>query len=124
MNWTDDGEYRVQDEAGLEIDATDRGVVAEYPYKGNGLEAFATQAVKKERFIRTMINTHVNFFFGRPMRHVDEERDLYKRLWDNVHAHDFQVRPLIKAIVTSPEYLGQINHENLGQINQPDGDKP
>jgi hypothetical protein len=106
LNWTDAGEYRTTDEDGLAIDATDQAVVDEYPFKGNGLEAFATQAVKKERFVRTIINTHVDFYFGRQMDHRDQERALYKRLWDHVHGHDFKLRSLIKAIVTSPEYLG------------------
>ncbi len=105
LNWTDSGDYRIQDEEGLDIDATDRGAVDEYPFPGEGLEAFATQAVKKERFIRTMINTHVNFYFGRPMRFLEDERDLYHRLWTAVHEHDFKIRELIRAIVLSPEYL-------------------
>ena len=104
-NWMDDGSFRLTDEDGLKIDATDRGAVADYPFRGNGMEAFAGQAVRKERFIRTMINTHVNFYFARPMRHLKDERTLYKRLWDNVHEHDFKIRELIRAIVTSPEYL-------------------
>lgn len=106
LNWTDEGVYRTEDEAGLEIDPSDRGAVQEYPFKGSGLEAFATQAVEKERFIRTMINTHVNFYFGRPMEHLGNERVLYKRLWDNVNEHDFKIRDLIRAIVSSPEYAG------------------
>ncbi len=105
-NWTDSGEFRMQDENGLEIDATDHEIVEEYPFKGDGLEAFATQAVKKERFIRTIINTHVDFLFGRQLQHRDHERTLYKKLWDNVQESNFQIRPLIKAIVTSSEYLG------------------
>ncbi len=106
LNWTDDGEYRTVDDQQMPIDASDRGMVAEYPFPGNGLEAFATQAVKKERFIRTMINTHVNFYFGRPMRHLTDERELYHRLWQTVHEHEFQIRPLIRTIVMSPEYWG------------------
>ena len=103
--WTDDGEYRRQDENGNSIDASDQGSVEEYPFKGEGMEAFATQAVRKERFIRTMINTHFNFYFGRSMRFREDERSLYKRLWDRVHADGFGIRGLIHALVTSPEYL-------------------
>ena len=105
MNWTDEGVFRTRDENDMPIDASDRGCVAEYPFAGEGMAAFASQAVRKERFIRTMINTHVNFYFGRPMRHRHDERLLYKRLWDNVHANEFKIRELIRAIVTSPEYL-------------------
>ncbi len=106
LNWTDEGKFRTKDEDGLEIDASDRGAVDEYPFRGTGLEAFATQASEKERFIRTIINTHVNFYFGRPLRHREDERVLYKRLWDNVHDHGFKIRELIRSIVTSDEYLG------------------
>lgn len=106
LNWNDQGVFRTRDENDLMIDASDRGAVAEYPFAGNGMAAFATQAVRKERFIRTMINTHVNFYFGRPMRHREDERVLYKRLWDNVHKNEFKIRELIRAIVNSPEYLG------------------
>ena len=42
------------------------------------------------------------------MRHREEERDLYQRLWNNVQQHDFKIRELIRAIVTSPEYLGTV----------------
>jgi len=103
--WTDEGVYRTKDEKGLLLDASDQGLVDEYPFKGTGMEAFAVQAVKKERFIRTMINTHFSFYFGRPMRHRADERALYKRLWDEVHQNQFQIRGLIRALVTSPEYL-------------------
>lgn len=106
LNWTDDGRFRTHDDEGLKLDASDQGMVAEYPFKGQGMEAFALQAIKKERFIRTMIDTHVNFYFGRPMRYLTDERTLYKRLWDNVHQHHFKIRELIRAIVTSPQYLG------------------
>ena len=105
LNWADDGEYRIKDESDLLIDASDRGSVAEYPFAGEGMAAFASQAVRKERFVRTMINTHVNFYFGRPMRYRYDERVLYKRLWDSVHANEFTIRELIRAIVSSPEYL-------------------
>jgi hypothetical protein len=103
--WTDDGDYRTHTESGLEIDASDHGLVDEYPFKGNGLEAFATQAVKKERFIRTIIDTHFSFYFGRQMRFREDERSLYRHVWDAVHADGFKIRTLIRSLVTSPEYL-------------------
>jgi len=116
LNWTDVGEYRTEDAEGLKIDATDRAAVEEYPFKGDGLAAFATQAAKKERFIRTIINTHVNFYFGRPMRHLEDERQLYRRLWDNVHENDFKIRELIRAIVTSSEYAGDLVPKNSLEV--------
>ena len=63
--WDDDGHYRAHDDYGLPIDDSDQKLVVSYPFKGDGLEAFALQAVKKERFIRTIINTHFTFYFGR-----------------------------------------------------------
>lgn len=106
MHWDDIGNYRTHDERGLPIDASDRELVPSYPFRGEGMEAFAASAVRKERFIRTIIDTHFNFYFGRSMRHEQDERDLYLELWDHVHASNFAIRPLIKAIVMSPEYQG------------------
>jgi hypothetical protein len=103
--WSDLGAFKKKDAKGQPIDATDQGLVENYPFKGEGMEAFSTQAVKKERFVRTMINTHFSFYFGRQMRHRADERVLYKRLWDEVHQDQFQIRRLIHALVTSPEYL-------------------
>ncbi|MEQ1830110.1 MAG: hypothetical protein ABL921_29385 [Pirellula sp.] len=105
LEWNDDGVYRTKDDDGQPIDASDQNASEDYPFPGKGMEAFTTQAVKKERFIRTIINTHVNFYFGRPMRFRDDERVLYKRLWDAVHRDGFKIRSLIREIVNSPEYL-------------------
>ncbi len=105
LNWNDEGEYRTEDDDGLPIDASDQKASIDYPFPGKGMEAFATQAVKKERFMRTMINTHVHFYLGRPMRFREDERVLYKRLWDSVHRSKFKIRELIREIVSSPEYL-------------------
>lgn len=102
--WSDDGKFRLHDEYGLPIESSDHGLVAEYPFKGEGLEAFALQAVKKERFIRTMIDTHFDFLFGRAMRYRTDERDLYRHLWDAVHEDGYTIRGLMKALAMSPAY--------------------
>jgi hypothetical protein len=102
--WDDDGRYRLHDDYGLPIDDSDNWLVSSYPFAGDGMEAFALQAVKKERFIRTMINTHFTFYFGRNLRYEEDERDFYKRLWDATHQNNFTVRGLIRSILTSPEY--------------------
>jgi hypothetical protein len=107
MNWTDDGKYREKDEQGAPIDATDRGLVPSYPFKGSGMEAFALGAQNKERFIRTMIQTHFIFYFGREMRYEDDERGLYRRLWDGAAARNYSIRAMIRGMLTSPEYLGE-----------------
>jgi hypothetical protein len=104
-NWSDDGKFLTKDENGLPIDASDRGATVDYPFPGQGLEAFATQAVRKERFLRTMINLHVSFYFGRPLRYREDERDLYRRLWDRTQTANYQISELIREIVSSPEYL-------------------
>ncbi|MBX6314502.1 MAG: hypothetical protein IRY99_16550, partial [Isosphaeraceae bacterium] len=102
--WTDDGRFRPE-RNGKPVDDTDHNLVESYPFKGKGMEAFALQAQKKERFLRTMINTHFVFFFGRELRYNTDERELYKRLWDAVHASNFTIKGLIRALVLSPEYL-------------------
>ncbi len=103
--WDDNGNYRQHDETHLRIDDSDRNLVSSYPYKGNGMEAFALQAQNKERFIRTILQTHFVWYFGREMRFETDERDLYKRLWDITHKKNYALRPIIKAILLSPEYL-------------------
>ena len=105
--WTDDGKYAAKDDKGRTINDTDRHAVASYPFKGEGLEAFGQAAQRKERFHRAIIQTHVIWFFGRPLRFETDERGLYKRLWDSVHHDQFALKPLVRAIVTSPEYLGE-----------------
>ena len=104
-HWTDEGEYKPKDERGKWLDDSDNKLVATYPFKGNGMEAFAQQAVNKERFIRTIIQTHFVFYYGREMRWDADERGLYRRLWDNVNTNHFHIKKLIRALVTSPEYL-------------------
>jgi hypothetical protein len=103
--WTDEGVFRTHDEFGLPIDASDQKLVNGYPFAGEGMQAFATQAVKKERFIRTMVDTHVTFFFGRQMRWHEDERTLYRRVWEQMRENHYTVRSLIRALLTSPEYL-------------------
>lgn len=103
--WSDEGRFRTHDEYGLPIEASDAQLVEGYPFAGEGLEAFATQAVKKERFIRTIIDTHVTFFFGRQMRWKDDERQLYQRVWDNLRKDNHTIHSLIRTLLTSKEYL-------------------
>jgi hypothetical protein len=103
--WDDAGNYRTHDATGLAIDDSDQNLVASYPFKGAGMEAFATQAQNKERFIRTILQTHFVWYFGRELRYDTDERILYKRLWDVAEKNNFAIRPLIRAIVLSPEYL-------------------
>ena len=104
LRWTDDGKFRPRDDGGRVIDASDRGLVGEYPFRGHGMEAFAMQAVKTERFVRTMIDTHFQFYFGRGMRYREDERVFYKQLWDEMQSHQFRIRHLIRHMVNSNKY--------------------
>jgi hypothetical protein len=105
-SWDDQGQYREKDSEGKAIDDTDRNLVPSYPYRGKGMEGFAARAKETERFIRTMIQAHFIWYLGREMRYEANERTLYKRLWDEVHADGFKLKGLIKAILMSPEYSG------------------
>ena len=49
LRWADDGTYHATDDAGAPIDDSDRNLVPDYPYKGQGMGAFATQAVEHAR---------------------------------------------------------------------------
>ena len=102
--WTDDGRFRTHDEYGLPIEASDAHVVDGYPFAGEGLQAFATQAVKKERFIRTIVDTHATFYFGRQLRWKEDERHLYQRVWDTLKKENYTLRSLIRTLVVSKEY--------------------
>jgi hypothetical protein len=104
LAWTDDGEYRPA-EGEQPIDDSDRRLVATYPFRGKGLEAFATQAVNKERFVRTIFQTHFVWYFGREMRWQEDERALYRRLWDDAHRHNYSIKSMLRTLMLSPEYL-------------------
>jgi hypothetical protein len=106
LRWADDGSYRTVDEQGITLDDSDRDLVATYPYKGVGLEAFTTKAVKKEPFIRRMINTQVRLLLGRELRHQADERVLYKQLWDTTSASGGDMRAVLKAVALSPAFQG------------------
>jgi hypothetical protein len=104
LRWNDDGTYRTTDDQGRTINDSDRGLVSTYAFKGQGLSAFATQAVKKESFIRRTLNAQYMIFFGREMRHTQDERVIYKRLWDVAQANESSLKAVLKTIALSPEY--------------------
>lgn len=105
LKWDDEGNYRTTDAEGKPLDDSDRGLVGTYAYKGTGMEAFATQAVKKESFVRRTLNAQYALFFGREMRHAQDERVIYKRLWDVAQESQGNLKAVLKSIATSPEYL-------------------
>ncbi|MFP2904981.1 carbohydrate-binding domain-containing protein [Pyxidicoccus sp. 3LFB2] len=104
LKWDDEGNYRTTDQDGKPLDDSDRGLVGIYAYKGQGMEAFATQAVKKEAFVRRTLNAQYALFFGREMRHSQDERVIYKRLWDVTQSNNGNLKAVLKAVATSPEY--------------------
>ena len=63
--WDVHGHYRSVDDSHEPIDDSDRGVVPDYPFRGTGLQAFASQVVRKERFVRRFINLHHDMLFHR-----------------------------------------------------------
>ncbi len=107
LRWDDGGNYREIDEKGAPIDDSDRGLVADYPYKGKGMEAFSTRAAKKEVFVRHTLDAAYALLVGRPMRADDDERNAYKSLWDVASASNGDYRRILKAILQSPVYQGK-----------------
>jgi hypothetical protein len=107
LAWDDNGQHRTLSDGNQPIDDTDFNLVADYPYKGKGMEAFSTQAVKKERFIRHTLDAEFLMLLNRPMRHDQDERVVYKQLWDLVQATDGDLRAPLKAIIQSPHYQGK-----------------
>ncbi len=105
--WFDDGTYHATDDAGAPIDDSDRGLVDAYRFKGEGMGAFAEQAVRKEAFLRTTMQAHVNMFYGRPMRYQEDERDLYKTMWVTAFDDGGKLLSIIKNIVAYPGYMGE-----------------
>lgn len=101
LKWSDDGSF-----LGGTVDDSDRELVANYPYKGVGLEAFTTKAVKKEPFVRRMINTQVKLLIGRELRAQTDERVLYKQLWDTTFANEGDMRAVLKMMAASPNFQG------------------
>jgi hypothetical protein len=104
LRWGDDGTYRTTDEQGRPIDDSDRGLVGSYAFKGQGMPGFAEKAVRKESFARRTINAQYMLFFGREMRHTQDERVMYKRLWDVSQANNGNLKAVLKTIALSPEY--------------------
>ncbi|MBC7792183.1 MAG: hypothetical protein H7Z43_00620 [Clostridia bacterium] len=104
--WTDEGDYVSADVAGLPVDQTDNELVSNYPFKGDGLEAFAVQAVKKEKFIRHTINAEFDMLMKRLMRADDDERVIYKQLFDALTTTG-DLRASLKIILTSSQYKGE-----------------
>jgi hypothetical protein len=107
LRWRDNGTYTSTNADGSPIDDSDHNLVAAYPYKGQGLQAFSTQAVKKERFVRQTLNAEFNHLFGREIRYDQDERTIYKSLWDTVQSTRGDLRATLKLMMMSPAYQGR-----------------
>ena len=97
--WDVHGHYRTVDDDHNPIDDSDRGVVPDYPFAGQGLGGFSTQMVKKERFVRAFINVHHDMLFHRQLRIYEDQREEYKQLYDFAMTNDLRIRPLLKKMV-------------------------
>ncbi len=107
LKWADDGTYRTTDLTGATIDDSDKGVVPDYPFKGAGMEAFSTVAVRKEKFFRQTFQAQFLFFLGRQMRYSEDERVLYLALWNAAWSKQGDLREIVKVIAAGvPGYLG------------------
>lgn len=104
LAWDDNGDYRTTMPDGTAVDDTDRGLVPSYPYPGKGLEAFTTRAVKKEAFVRRMLNTHFKLLMGRDLRYDQDERALYKTLWDLSVQTDGNLKAILRGIALSDTF--------------------
>ncbi len=103
--FNDEGLYQPKDAQGQLINDSDMDLVPSYPFRGEGMQAFAEGAANTERYIRTIIQTHFVFYFGREMRCNTDERTLYHHLWNTEKSNHYDIRGLIKAIVLSKQYL-------------------
>lgn len=108
--WDAHGHYRAVDDDHQPIDDSDRGVVPGYPFKGEGLRAFASQVVRKERFVRAFVNQHHDMLFHRPLRVHQDQRDDYRELHDFAIANDLRIRPLLKRMVLMRSGRGSAAH--------------
>ncbi len=105
LSWGDDGAYRATDPDTMQaFDDTDRGLVPTYAFKGKGMEGFAASAVRKESFVRSILQSQHRLLLGRDMRVEEDERTLYKQLWDLSFATNGDLRAVLKAVVLSKAY--------------------
>ena len=110
LKWDNDGNHRETFADGRDIDDSDNDLVAGYPFKGTGLEAFSLVAVKKEAFARRMANAHFLMVFGRLLRlegTTANEGAVYRQIFDAIDAgngtfKDIERLILLSTSVTTP----------------------
>ncbi len=104
QKWDDDGNFRDAFDDGRAIDDSDNNLVADYPFRGQGLEAFSLVAVKKEAFARRMANAHFQLAFGRLLRHDLDERAVYQDIYDAIDRGDGHFHDVFRAVLFSPSF--------------------
>ena len=115
LRWDDEGVYHEVDESGNPIDDSDRGMVEGYPYAGFGMGAFSNQAVRKERFARRMSNSQFEMVMNRPMRHEEDERDLYFDLYEAIGQGDGSLRDVMEIVLSSESYVNPVGSRGEGE---------
>jgi hypothetical protein len=105
QKWDDDGNFRETFDDGRVIDDSDNGLVADYPFRGQGLEAFSLVAVKKEAFARRIANAHFQLAFGRLLRHDLDERVVYRALYDAIDRGDGHFHDVMRAVLFSDSFV-------------------
>lgn len=101
LKWDDDGNHRETFDDGRAIDDSDNNLVADYPFRGVGLEAFSLVAVKKESFARRIANAHFQLAFGRLLRHEQDERTVYADIYDAIDRGDGNFHDVMRAVLFS-----------------------
>ena len=104
QKWDDEGNFREAFDDGRVIDDSDHDLVADYPFRGVGLEAFSLVAVHKEQFARRMANAHFLFAFGRLMRHDLDEREVYHDIYDAIDRGDGHFHDVLRAVLFSKSF--------------------
>ncbi|MBL8955200.1 MAG: hypothetical protein JNK82_30765, partial [Myxococcaceae bacterium] len=105
LSWGDDGAFRAVDpDTMMAVDDSDRAMVPTYPFKGRGMQGFAATAVKKESFVRSILQSQHRLLLGRDMRVEEDERELYKQLWDLTFATNGDLRAVLKTVALSKSY--------------------
>lgn len=104
QRWDDDGNFRTTFDDGRVIDDSDNNLVADYPFRGTGLEAFSLVAVKKESFARRIANAHFQLAFGRLLRHEQDERTVYHSIYDAIDRGDGNFHDVMRAVLFSTSF--------------------
>jgi hypothetical protein len=68
------------------------------------MAGFAASAIRKEAFARSTLQSQHRLLLGRDLRWEEDERVLYKQLWDLTFATNGDLRAVLKTIALSKAY--------------------